>query len=53
MLANKTRILLKERGQPMIVDAQLKYDAGLLEERDYNILVAQSKMLDRDAGLKV
>lgn len=53
MLANKTRTLLKERGQPMIVDAQLKYDAGLLDERDYNILAAQSKMLDRDAGVKI
>jgi hypothetical protein len=37
----------------MIVDAQLKYDAGLLEERDYNILVAQSKMLDKDASVKI
>ena len=52
MLATKTRLLLKERGQPMIVDAQLKYEAGLLEERDYNILMAQAKMLDKDVGIK-
>lgn len=50
-LAHKTRLLLKERGQPMIIDAKLKYEAGLLAERDYNILIAQSKMLDKDAKI--
>ena len=49
LLAAKTRLLLKERGQPMIIDAQRKFDAGLLDERDYKILLAQSKMLDKDA----
>lgn len=51
LLANKTRTLLKERGQPMIVDAKRKYEAGLLAERDYHILMAQTKMLDKDAGI--
>lgn len=53
LLADKTRKLLKERGQPMIVDAKKKFDAGLLAERDYKIIVAQSKMLDKDAEAKI
>lgn len=44
-----TRRLLKERGQPMIIDAQKKYDAGIIGERDYKLLVAISKRADRDA----
>jgi len=51
MLANATRKLLKEYGQPMIVDAKRKFDAGLLDARDYQILTAQSKMLDKDAAI--
>ena len=49
LLADKTRKLLKERGQPMVVDAKRKFEAGMLTERDYNIIVAHSKMLDKDA----
>lgn len=50
-LTAKTRQLLKERGQPMVVDAEKKYKAGLLPEREYQIMLARSKMLDKDAGL--
>ncbi|CAN5246746.1 Dot/Icm type IV secretion system ATPase DotB [soil metagenome] len=46
-----TRRLLKERGQPMIVDAQQKFDAGMISERDYKLLVTLSKRSDRDAGV--
>lgn len=53
MLADKTRQLLKERGQPMVVDAKKKFDAGLLSERDYNLIVTQSKMLDKDAKASI
>ncbi|MDB6096380.1 MAG: dotB [Francisellaceae bacterium] len=49
MLAAKTRILLKEKGQPMSVDVEKKFQAGLISERDYRILMARSKMLDKDS----
>jgi defect-in-organelle-trafficking protein DotB len=51
LLAAKTRLLLKERGQPMIVDAKRKFEAGLLSERDYKIMEMRGKMLDKDAGI--
>ncbi len=50
-LAAATRKLLKERGQPMVVDAEKKFKEGKLPEREYQIIVARSKMLDKDAGL--
>lgn len=51
LLAAKTRLLLKERGQPMIVDAKRKFEAGLLSEREYQIMEVRGRMLDKDAGL--
>lgn len=45
-----TRRLVKEYGQPMIVDAQKKYDEGVISERDFKILVTTSKRADQDAG---
>lgn len=51
LLASRTRQLLKERGQPMIVDAEKKFKAGILPEREYRIMEARAKMLDKDAGL--
>lgn len=52
MLANKTRQLLKEFGQPMLVDAKRKFDAGIISERTYNLMAASSRSADRDAGIK-
>ena len=52
MLANRTRELLKEYGQPMAVDAKKKFEAGLLPEREYKLLQAQAKLLDKDAAHK-
>ncbi|PCH57858.1 MAG: Dot/Icm secretion system ATPase DotB [Legionellales bacterium] len=49
LLAAKTRLLLKERGQPMVKDAKMKFDAGLIDERVYNSLIAQAKMADKDS----
>jgi defect-in-organelle-trafficking protein DotB len=51
MLANRTRQLLKERGQPMIVDAKKKFDEGRISERTYKLMAASSKSADRDAGV--
>ncbi|MBT4963098.1 MAG: Dot/Icm type IV secretion system ATPase DotB [Francisellaceae bacterium] len=47
-LASKTRELLKERGQPMIVDARKKYEEGLLEEREFQLLENRAKIMDED-----
>jgi defect-in-organelle-trafficking protein DotB len=46
------RRLVKEQGQPMIVDAQRKFDNGIISEREYKILVALSKRSDRDSEEK-
>lgn len=51
LLASKTRQLLRERGQPMEVDAKKKFEAGLLPEREYRIIETRAKMSDKDAGL--
>lgn len=50
-LAQTTRKLLKEFGQPMLVDATKKFRAGILTEREYKLIVHQSEMLDKDLGL--
>lgn len=51
LLAARTRLLLKERGQPMEVDAKLKFEAGILPEREYRVIEARAKMTDKDAGV--
>lgn len=48
-IASKTRQLLKEHGQPMVMDAKKKFEAGLIEERVYKLLAASSEKLDKDA----
>lgn len=49
LLASKTRQLLVERGQPLIVDAKRKFDAGTISERDYHLFEARAKLLTQDA----
>ena len=44
-----TRRLVKEFGQTMGQDAEKKYAAGMIAEREYKILMALSKRADRDA----
>lgn len=44
-----TRDLVKQKGQPMHVDATRKFEAGIISEREYKILIALSKRSDRDA----
>lgn len=46
-----TRLMLKEQGQTMIKDAQAKFDAGIISERIYKLILASSKSADYDAGL--
>ena len=50
-LASRTRMLLRERGQPMEIDAKRKFEQGLLPEREYRVIEARAKMEDKDAGL--
>jgi defect-in-organelle-trafficking protein DotB len=47
----QTRKLLKERGQTMEVDAQKRFDEGIISLRDYKIFQASGKNADKDAGL--
>lgn len=46
-----TRRLVKERGQPMIVDAENAFKAGKISERTFQVLSAGHKSADRDAGV--
>ncbi len=46
-----TRRLLKERGQPMEVDAQKRFNEGIISSREYKILLASAKNADKDAGI--
>lgn len=50
-LAANTRKLLKKHGQPMLIDAKQKYEAGILDERYFKLVETQSKMLDKDLGI--
>lgn len=50
-LAQQTRLLLKERGQTMLADAEIKFKAGLINERIFKLVQAGSKNADRDAGV--
>jgi len=50
-IAQQTRKLLKQYGQPMVVDAKKKFDEGILEERDFRIIEKQAKLLDKDLGI--
>lgn len=41
-----TRNLVKEKGQPMIVDALKKFEEGIIPEREFKILAAGTRVLD-------
>lgn len=47
-LTAATRQLLRDRGQTMIMDAKNKFDAGIIAERDYKIIAAGAKYMDKD-----
>lgn len=46
-----TRKLVKEHGQTMAVDAQRKFEEGIISERDYKLLMVSAKRADQDAGV--
>lgn len=49
-LAAETRRLLKERGQPMVVDAKRKFDDGIISEREYRLIARSQDRADEDAN---
>lgn len=46
-----TRKLLKAKGQPMVEVAKQKFDKGIISERTYKLIEANSINEDKDAGL--
>lgn len=48
LIASKTRLFLKEQGQPMIVDAEKKFKEGRIDEKVYQQLLARSKILENE-----
>lgn len=47
----KTRQLLLEKGQPMIVEAKKKFEEGIISEREYNLIAKGTHSADKDAGI--
>lgn len=47
-----TRELLKTHGQTMLVDAKQKFEQGIIDERVFRIIKAESRSADLDATLK-
>ncbi len=46
-----TRRLVKEKGQPMDIDARKKFEEGIISEREYKLQVAGTRSVDRDLGI--
>lgn len=46
-----TREVLKTHGQTMAEDATKKFEAGIISEREYRLVLAGSRNADKDAGL--
>ncbi|MES2212281.1 MAG: Dot/Icm type IV secretion system ATPase DotB [Pseudomonadota bacterium] len=49
-VAAVTRALLKKHGKPMIVDAEQKWKAGMISEREWRILQKTYELADKDAA---
>ncbi|HVY53987.1 MAG TPA: ATPase, partial [Gammaproteobacteria bacterium] len=45
------RKLVREKGRTMETDAREKFEAGIISDRQYNILAEQAKREDKDAGI--
>lgn len=50
-ITSTTRKLVKERGQPMEVDAQKRFEEGILSAKEYKLLLVSAKNADKDAEL--
>lgn len=51
MVTAKVRLLLQQYGQRMDVDAKAKFDAGIIAEREYNVIRHMVRNYDKDASL--
>lgn len=49
-LTNTVRKLVREQGRTMETDAQEKFKAGMITERQYNIIAEQAKREEKDSG---
>lgn len=47
----KVRHQVKEKGQPLLADAQEKFKAGMITERQFRLIVEQSKREEEDSRL--
>lgn len=45
------RKLVREKGITMVQDAKAKFDAGIISERNYNLIAEQAKREDKETGL--
>lgn len=43
-----TRRLVYEKGQPMIVDAQQKFEQGIISEREFKLLVKSTRYIEQE-----
>lgn len=50
-ITSMVRKMVRENGQTMEADARQKFQAGIISERNYNIIAEQAKREDKDAGL--
>ena len=53
MVTAKTRELLRKYGQTMDQDAKAKFEAGIIAEREYQLLLKTSRSLEHDAQMTV
>lgn len=47
-VTSETRKLVRERGQPMFVDAKKKYDEGIIDERNFQLVTKLSKTYNQE-----
>jgi len=45
-----TRQLVNEQGRPMVVDAKEKFEAGIISEREYNLVIKSTHAAEQDAS---
>lgn len=49
-ITNVTRKLVREHGITMVADAHEKFSAGIITERQYNVIAEQAKREEKDSG---
>lgn len=49
-ITNMTRKLVREHGKTIVADAEEKFSAGIISERQYRIIAEQAKREEKDSG---